>query len=85
MTRRTEEQWVEEVAEEFGREPDAQELHDWMTRDRKPVSAGSRKRLQKALATKMVPLGFDPIAGAIESHPGLTRERAETEARSARF
>lgn len=82
---KTDEQWVEEFAEEYGRGPDAQELHDWMNRDRKPVSPGSRKRLQKTLAKKAAPLGFDPIASAMADNPGLTREQAEADARALGF
>ncbi len=37
MTNKSDEDWIEEFAEEHGREPDAQELHDWMNRERKPV------------------------------------------------
>lgn len=85
MTRKTDEQWVEEFAEEYGRGPDDQELHDWMNRDRKPVSAGSRKRLQRVLATKAVTTSFDPIASAMENHPGLTRAEAEAMARAFGF
>jgi hypothetical protein len=83
MSRKTDEQWIEGFGEEYGREPDAQELHDWMTRDRKPVSAGSKKRLQKVLATKAT--GFDPIATAMENNPGLTREEAKRHARALGF
>lgn len=43
----------------------------------------SRQRLQAALAAKkrtqarIQIYGFDPIASAMERHPGLTREEAE--------
>lgn len=85
MSRKTDEQWIEEFAEEYAREQDAQELHDWMNRGRKPVSSGSRQRLEKALASKLASLGFDPIAGAMLDNPGLTRERAEEMARNLGF
>jgi hypothetical protein len=85
MTRKTEEQWVEKFAEEYGREPDSQELHDWMTRRRfaKPLQPGSKQRLEKLLKSKET--AFDPIENAMRAHPGLTRERAEEMARAAGF
>ena len=70
MTRKTQEQWVEEFAEEYGREPNAQELHDWINWDRKPASAVARCK-QKTMSKlthnpKGTPLPANhPFKGAV--------------------
>ncbi len=75
---------IEEFGEEHGREPDAQELHDWMNRNRGEVSPTSKGRLKVLLAQKGS-AAFDPIESAMINNPGLTRERAEAMAREAGF
>lgn len=65
--------------EEHGRVPDAQELHDWMNRDRKASASVSCKRRRAVLATPMPAppfYGSDPIKMALANHPGLTLEKA---------
>lgn len=70
---------------------DAQEQHDYEMSLRRPVAPESKQRLQAALAAKERArirtelFGFDPIASAMETHPGLTREEAEEEARAMGF
>lgn len=70
---------------------DAQQQHD-QAMNPNPDLTGSRKRLEALLAKKSAsssrpsqPRGFDPIALAMQDHPGLTREEAERDARAAGF
>lgn len=84
MTKKTPEQReleaLESFIEEHGREPDAQELHDWMNRNRRPRLKGSGQRLEATLATPRPAEpyhGSDPIEMAIRNNPALTRDRAE--------
>jgi hypothetical protein len=79
---------MESFIEEHGREPDEQELHDWMNRNRRPRLKGSRQRLQATLATPRPPEtyhGTDPIEMAMQNHPGLTREKALEDAKRLGF
>lgn len=63
-SRKTDEQWIEEFAEEFGRAPDAQELHDWMNRGQKPVNpAKGNELLKKLFSSRPLPIVHDPEPG----------------------
>jgi len=64
---------------------DAQQQHDrhMARRAKKGLNLeGSKQRLKTALREKQA---FDPIAAAMRDHPGLTRERAEADARVLGF
>jgi hypothetical protein len=65
---------------------DDQAMHDHEMSKRRPVSKGSKARLEKLLTKKStVPTGSDPIEGAMRDHPGLTREVAERMAENLGF
>jgi hypothetical protein len=79
---------MESFIEEHGRGPDAQELHDWMNRNRRAPASGSRKRLKATLATPRPAAqyhGSDPIEMALANHPGLTRDQALADAEKLGF
>ena len=57
---------------------DAQQQHDEDMTSAKPVS---RRKLKKLLAEA----SYDPIANAMERHPGLTEEKAEAMAKAFGF
>jgi hypothetical protein len=63
----------------------AQQQHDVMAcrRASKPLQPGSKQRLEKLLKAKET--AFDPIENAMRQNPGLTRERADADARAAGF
>ena len=57
---------------------DAQQQHDEAMTTAKSVS---RKKLKKLLEE----VSYDPIANAMERHPGLTEEKAEAMAKAFGF
>ena len=64
---------------------DAQQQHDRLMarRAKKGLNLeGSKQRLKTALREKQA---FDPIAAAMQDHPGLTRDEAERHARALGF
>jgi|APSaa5957512622_1039677.scaffolds.fasta_scaffold93069_2 hypothetical protein len=83
----------EKFWEEHGRDPDAQELHDFaMSLSEIKPDPGSRKRLEALLKEKSgsseeqsQPEQLDPIESAMRNNPGLTREKAEEMAEDLGF
>jgi len=59
---------------------DAQERHDFEMKDRKPLSKGSRQRLEDLLRANL-----DPIEAAMKRNPGATRESLEAFAKAMGF
>lgn len=70
---------LEAFIDEHGRDPDDQELHDWIAQRRRSNLKGSRKRIEALLDTRTLPRiadACDPIEMAVRNHPGLSREEA---------
>ena len=70
---------------------DAQQQHDQAMKE-KPELKGSKSKLEALLQKKNGPsleplqsTKLDPIASAMEDHPGLTREKAEEMAKAFGF